>query len=161
MRCPFCNNTDTAVKDTRPNDDASSIRRRRQCPECLSRFTTIERVYLRELLVKKKNGDIEDFDREKLFRSIRLALHKRPIDDERIERMVTGIVRQFETSGELEIPTSSIGELVMTALRDLDSVAYVRFASIYKNFHEAQDFEKFIEKLEDPSLPSESLTSSG
>jgi len=151
MRCPFCNNTDTAVKDTRPSEDASTIRRRRQCPECLSRFTTVERVYLRELMVKKKDGQIEDFDREKLFRSIRLALHKRPIEDERIDRIVTGIVRQFETSGESEIASSSIGENVMTALRDLDSVAYVRFASIYKNFHEAQDFEKFIERLEEAS----------
>lgn len=151
MRCPFCSSADTAVKDTRPSEDSSSIRRRRQCPECLSRFTTIERVYLRELLVKKKNGQIVDFDREKLVRSVRLALHKRPIDDERIERVVTGITRQFETSGETEIPSSSIGELVMAALRDLDSVAYVRFASIYKNFHEAQDFEKFIEKLEPSS----------
>ncbi|MBI2707170.1 MAG: transcriptional repressor NrdR [Proteobacteria bacterium] len=156
MRCPFCSSTDTAVKDTRPNEDGSSIRRRRQCPECLSRFTTTERVYLRELLVKKKDGQIVDFDREKLVRSIRLALHKRPIDDERIERVATGIIRQFETSGETEIPTSSIGELVMTALRELDSVAYVRFASIYKNFHEAQDFEKFIEKLEVlPNVSSE------
>ncbi len=152
MRCPFCSSTDTAVKDTRPSDDAASIRRRRQCPECLSRFTTIERVYLRELLVKKKEGRVENFDREKLFRSIRLALHKRPVDDERIERIVTGIVRQFETSGESEIPTSTIGESVMVALLELDPVAYVRFASIYKNFHEAQDFEKFIERLEPTSL---------
>ncbi len=148
MRCPFCSSTDTAVKDTRPSEDASSIRRRRQCPECLSRFTTIERVYLRELVVKKKDGHLADFDREKLVRSIRLALHKRPVDDERIERVTTGIMRQFETSGEVEIPSSSIGEAVMTALRDLDSVAYVRFASIYKNFHEAQDFEKFLERLD-------------
>jgi transcriptional repressor NrdR len=107
---------------------------------------------LRELLVKKKEGRVENFDREKLFRSIRLALHKRPVDDERIERIVTGIVRQFETSGESEIPTSTIGESVMVALLELDPVAYVRFASIYKNFHEAQDFEKFIERLEPTSL---------
>jgi transcriptional repressor NrdR len=148
MRCPFCNRADTAVKDTRPSDDAASIRRRRQCPECLSRFTTIERVYLRELFVKKKEGRVEPFDREKLFRSIRLALHKRPVDDERIDRIVTGIVRQFETSGEAEIPSSVIGESIMAALRELDPVAYVRFASIYKDFHEKEDFEKFIEKLE-------------
>jgi transcriptional repressor NrdR len=147
MRCPFCSHEDTAVKDTRPSEDATSIRRRRQCPECLSRFTTIERAYLRELLVKKKGNRIENFDREKLIRSIRLALHKRPIDDERIERVVSGIVRQFETSGETEILSSAIGEVVMTALLELDPVAYVRFASIYRDFHEAQDFEKFIEKL--------------
>jgi transcriptional repressor NrdR len=146
MRCPFCSHEDSAVKDTRPSDDSTSIRRRRQCPECLSRFTTVERVYLRELLVQKKDSRIEQFDRDKLTRSIRLALHKRPINDERIERVTSGIVRQFETSGETEIPTSSIGELVMEALLELDPVAYVRFASIYKDFHEAKDFEKFIEK---------------
>ncbi len=145
MRCPFCSHEDSGVKDTRPSEDSTSIRRRRQCPECLSRFTTIERVYLRELLVKKKDDKIEQFDRDKLTRSIRLALHKRPISDERIERVTSGIVRQFETSGETEIPTSAIGELVMTALLELDPVAYVRFASIYKDFHEAKDFEKFIE----------------
>ena len=146
MRCPFCSHEDSGVKDTRPSEDSTSIRRRRQCPECLSRFTTIERVYLRELLVKKKDDKIEQFDRDKLTRSIRLALHKRPISDERIERVTSGIVRQFETSGETEIPTTAIGELVMTALLELDPVAYVRFASIYKDFHEAKDFEKFIEK---------------
>ena len=148
MRCPFCSNEDTAVKDTRPSEDSTSIRRRRQCPECLSRFTTIERAYLRELLVKKKDERIENFDREKLARSVRLALHKRPISDERIERVVSGIIRQFETSGETEIPSTAIGEVVMTALLELDAVAYVRFASIYKNFHEAQDFEELIGKLE-------------
>jgi transcriptional repressor NrdR len=147
MRCPFCSHEDTVVKDTRPSEDATSIRRRRQCPDCLSRFTTVERAYLRELLVKKKDNRIENFDREKLTRSVRLALHKRPVDDERIERVVSGIVRQFETSGETEIPASAIGELIMAALLELDSVAYVRFASIYKNFHEAEDFEKFISKL--------------
>lgn len=148
MRCPFCSNEDTAVKDTRPSEDSTSTRRRRQCPECLSRFTTIERAHLRELLVQKKDGRIENFDREKLTRAIRLALHKRPINDERIERVVSGIVRQFETSGETEIPASTIGEVAMTSLLELDLVAYVRFASIYKDFHEAQDFEKFIGKLE-------------
>ena len=147
MRCPFCSSTDTGVKDTRPSDDAASVRRRRQCPECLSRFTTIERVHLRELQVRKKDGRIEDFDRDKLIRSIRLALHKRPIEDERIERVVTSIVRQCETSGETEIPALFVGELVMLSLHDLDSVAYVRFASIYQDFHEAEDFEKFIETL--------------
>lgn len=147
MRCPFCSNDDTIVKDTRPNEDSSSIRRRRQCPECLSRFTTIERVHLRELLVKKKDGRIENFDRDKLSRSIRLALHKRPIDNERIERVISALVRQFETTGENEIPSHFIGESIMTALLELDSVAYVRFASIYKDFHETQDFEEIIESL--------------
>src|SRR5260221_12348539 len=116
MRCPFCSHEDSGVKDTRHSEDSTSVRRRRQCPECLSRFTTIERVYLRELLVKKKDDRIENFDRDKLTQSIRLALHKRPFSDERIERVTSGIVRQFETSGETEIPTSAIGELVMTAL---------------------------------------------
>ena len=147
MRCPFCSNDDTVVKDTRPSDDSSSVRRRRQCPECLSRFTTIERAHLRELLVKKKNGHIENFNRDKLTHSIQLALHKRPIDNERIERVISAIVRQLETSGENEIPSHVIGENVMIALLELDSVAYVRFASIYKDFHKTQDFEKIIESL--------------
>jgi transcriptional repressor NrdR len=147
MRCPFCSNEDTVVKDTRPSEDGSSVRRRRQCPDCLSRFTTIERAYLRELFVRKKGDRVESFDREKLARSIRLALHKRPIDQERIERVISALVRQFETMGENEIPSSIIGESVMAALLELDSVAYVRFASIYKDFHETQDFEKIIEGL--------------
>ena len=147
MRCPFCSNNDTVVKDTRPSEDSSSVRRRRQCPECLSRFTTIERASLRELFVKKKDGRIENFDRDKLNRSIQLALHKRPIDHGRIERVISAIVRQLETSGESEIPSNMIGENVMMALLALDSVAYVRFASIYKDFHETQDFEKIIENL--------------
>ena len=147
MRCPFCSKDDTIVKDTRPSEDSNSVRRRRQCPDCLSRFTTIERAHLRELLVKKKDGRIENFEREKLTRSIRLALHKRPIDNERIERVISALVRQFETTGENEIPSHFIGESIMTALLELDSVAYVRFASIYKDFHETQDFEKIIEDL--------------
>jgi transcriptional repressor NrdR len=147
MRCPFCSNDDTVVKDTRPSEDASSVRRRRQCPDCLSRFTTIERAYLRELFVRKKGERVESFDRDKLARSIRLALHKRPIDQERIERVISALVRQFETTGENEISSHFIGESVMTALLELDSVAYVRFASIYKDFHETQDFEKIIEGL--------------
>lgn len=147
MRCPFCSNNDTVVKDTRPNEDSCSVRRRRQCPECLSRFTTIERACLRELFVKKKDGRIENFDRDKLNHSIQLALHKRPIDNERIERVISAIVRQLETTGETEIPSHTIGESVMAALLALDSVAYVRFASIYKDFHETQDFEKCIESL--------------
>lgn len=147
MRCPFCSNDDTIVKDTRPSEDASSVRRRRQCPDCLSRFTTIERAHLRELFVKKKEDRVENFDREKLSRSIKLALHKRPIDNERIERVISALVRQFETTGENEISSHAIGESVMVALLELDSVAYVRFASIYKNFHETQDFENIIESL--------------
>jgi transcriptional repressor NrdR len=148
MRCPFCSNNDTIVKDTRPNDDTSAVKRRRQCPECLSRFTTIERPHLRELSIKKKDGRIENFDRDKLTHSIQLALHKRPIDPERIERVISAIVRQLETSGENEIPSHIIGESVMSALLALDSVAYIRFASIYKDFHKTQDFEKFIGSLE-------------
>lgn len=147
MRCPFCSNNDTIVKDTRPSEDANSTRRRRQCPECLSRFTTVERVHLRELFVKKKDGRIESFDRDKLTRSLQLALHKRPIDNERIERVISAIVRQLETTGENEIQSHVIGESIMAALLALDSVAYVRFASIYKDFHKTQDFEKFIETL--------------
>lgn len=148
MRCPFCNNEDTTVKDTRSSDDGTMIRRRRQCPECLSRFTTTERVHLRELIVKKKDGRTEVFDREKLFKALRLALHKRPVEDDRIERVITGLVRQFESSGESEIDSTVIGEQVMEALAQLDSVAYVRYASIYKDFHEAKDFEQFIERIE-------------
>ena len=148
MRCPFCNNEDTTVKDTRSSDDGTMIRRRRQCPDCLSRFTTTERVHLRELVVKKKDGRTEVFDREKLFKAIRLALHKRPVEDDRIERVITGLVRQFESSGESEIDSTLIGEQVMEALAQLDSVAYVRYASIYKDFHETKDFEQFIERIE-------------
>jgi len=148
MQCPFCSHDETIVKDTRPSEDSSSVRRRRQCAECLSRFTTIERPHLRELLVKKKDGRIEIFDRDKLTRSIRLALHKRSIDNERIERVVSTIVRQCEVIGENEIPSHTIGESLMTALLELDPVAYIRFASIYKDFHKTQDFEKFIESLE-------------
>lgn len=152
MRCPFCSNNDTIVKDTRPSEDASSVRRRRQCPECLSRFTTIERASLRELFVKKKDGRLENFDRDKLTQSIQRALHKRPIDNERIERVISAIIRQLETSGESEIQSHTIGESVMGALFALDSVAYVRFASIYKDFHKTQDFEKFIEALKTENL---------
>ncbi len=148
MHCPFCGSDKTDVKDTRTSEDGTSTRRSRYCPECLSCFTTVERVYLREMHVKKKEGRLEPFDREKLTRSIRLALHKRPVSDERIEKVVTGIIRQLETSGENEIEAKDIGEMVMDALLELDSVAYVRFASIYKNFHEAKDFEKLIGKIE-------------
>jgi len=149
MRCPFCGNEDTQVKDSRPTEDNSAIRRRRQCPNCGARFTTFERVQLRELTVLKSNDKRETFDRDKLLRSMTIALRKRPVDPDRVERVVNGIVRRLESSGESEIPTKLIGELIMDALASLDSVAYVRFASVYRNFREAQDFEKFIEKLGD------------
>lgn len=147
MRCPFCGNEDTQVKDSRPTEDNSAIRRRRQCPNCGARFTTFERVQLRELTVVKTTGKREPFDRDKLQRSMALALQKRQVDPERIERVVNGIVRRLESSGESEIPTKLIGELVMDALATLDQVAYVRFASVYRNFREARDFEEFIGKL--------------
>ena len=147
MRCPFCGNEDTQVKDSRPTEDNSAIRRRRQCPNCGARFTTFERVQLRELTVLKSTGQREPFDREKLVRSMTTALQKRPVDSERLERVVNGIVRRLESSGESEIPTKLIGELVMDALATLDQVAYVRFASVYRNFREARDFEEFVGKL--------------
>ena len=147
MRCPFCGNQDTQVKDSRPSEDHSTIRRRRQCTNCGARFTTFERVQLRELTVLKSSGKRETLDRDKLQRSISLALKKRPVESERLERVVNGIVRRLESSGESEIPAKHIGELVMDALAGLDPVAYVRFASVYRNFREARDFEVFIEKL--------------
>mgnify|MGYP001321786963 CR=1 FL=1 len=147
MRCPFCGNEDTQVKDSRPTEDNSAIRRRRFCPACGSRFTTFERVQLRELTVLKKNNQRVPFDRDKLARSIITACRKRPVDPERIERIVNGIVRRLESSGESEISSSHIGELVMDALSALDPVAYVRFASVYRNFREAKDFEDFLGKL--------------
>jgi len=147
MRCPFCANEDTQVKDSRPTDDNAAIRRRRQCPNCGARFTTFERVQLRELTVVKTTGQREPFDRDKLLRSMQIALRKRPVDPERLERVVNGIVRRLESSGESEIPTSVIGQIVMDALANLDQVAYVRFASVYRNFREAKDFEEFVDKL--------------
>lgn len=147
MRCPFCSNEDTQVKDSRPTEDNSAIRRRRQCPNCGARFTTFERVQLRELTVLKSNGKREPFDRDKLLRSMTIALRKRPVEPDRLERVVNGIVRRLESSGESEIPAKLIGELVMDALATLDQVAYVRFASVYRNFREARDFEEFIGKL--------------
>ena len=148
MRCPFCGHDDTQVKDSRPSEDNSAIRRRRHCLECGGRFTTFERVQLRELVVLKKNGRREPFDRDKLERSLAHALRKRPVETERIDRMVTGIVRRLESLGENEIQASTIGELVMQALSSLDKVAYVRFASVYKNFRETKDFEMLIGELE-------------
>jgi transcriptional repressor NrdR len=148
MRCPFCGHEDSQVKDSRPSEDNSAIRRRRHCPECGGRFTTFERVQLRELVVVKKSGRRESFDRDKLERSINHALRKRPVERERMERTVTGIVRRLESMGENEIPANVIGELVMQALASLDKVAYVRFASVYKNFRETRDFEMLIGELE-------------
>ncbi len=147
MRCPFCGHDDTQVKDSRPTEDNSAIRRRRFCPACGSRFTTFERVQLRELIVVKKNGQRAPFDRDKLLRSIMIAVRKRPISEERVERIVNSITRRLESSGESEIPSSQIGQLVMEALASLDPVAYVRFASVYKNFRETRDFEQFRETL--------------
>jgi len=149
MRCPFCGHNDTQVKDSRPTEDNSAIRRRRHCPDCGARFTTFERVQLRELTVVKKGGQKERFEREKLARSMYIALRKRPVEDERVERVVNGIVRQLESAGESEVPAAMIGELVMDALLRLDKVAYVRFASVYRNFREAKDFEDFIGTLSD------------
>jgi len=147
MRCPFCGHDDTQVKDSRPTEDNSAIRRRRFCPNCGARFTTFERIQLRELTVVKKNGQREPFDREKLARSMFTALKKRPVDNERTERVINGIVRRLESSGESEIPATAIGEAVMEALKTLDPVAYVRFASVYRNFRDAADFEDFVGKL--------------
>ncbi len=147
MRCPFCSHGDTQVKDSRPTEDNSAIRRRRQCPNCGARFTTFERVQLRELTVKKTNGSREVFDRDKVERSMTIALRRRPVDADRIERVVNGIVRRLESSGESEIPSKLIGEMIMDALSNLDQVAYVRFASVYRNFREARDFEEFVGKL--------------
>ncbi len=151
MRCPFCGNDDTQVKDSRPTEDNNAIRRRRQCVNCGARFTTFERVQLRELTVLKGNGKRETFDRDKLLRSMTIALRKRPVERDRIEQVVNGIVRRLESSGESEIPTALVGELIMDALASLDQVGYVRFASVYRNFREARDFEKFIEKLDQES----------
>ena len=147
MRCPFCGSDDTQVKDSRPTEDNTAIRRRRHCPACASRFTTFERIQLRELTVIKKNGSRSTFDRDKLARSLSIALRKRPVEPERIERMVNGIQRRLESFGEPEVPSSFIGEMVMDALANLDQVAYVRFASVYRNFREAKDFENFVGKL--------------
>ncbi len=147
MRCPFCQNEDTQVKDSRPTEDNSAIRRRRQCPNCGARFTTFERVQLRELTVVKGNDQREPFDRDKLLRSMQIALRKRPVDPERLERAVSGIVRRLESSGESEVDSKLVGEMVMDALANLDQVAYVRFASVYRNFREARDFETFVGQI--------------
>tara|TARA_B100001029_G_C14886077_1_gene352706 strand:+ start:284 stop:742 length:459 start_codon:yes stop_codon:yes gene_type:complete len=145
MRCPFCGHEDTIVKDSRPSEDNSAIRRRRQCPACGARCTTFERVQLRELMVIKKNESRTVFDREKLVRSINISCRKRPVKQDQIELIVNSIQRRLESSGETEIPTKIIGELVMDALKELDRVAYLRFASVYKDFQETDDFRKFID----------------
>lgn len=147
MRCPFCGHDDTQVKDSRPTEDNTAIRRRRFCPNCGARFTTFERIQLRELTVLKKSGARSPFDRDKLARSVEIAVRKRPVEPERIDRVVASIVRRLESSGESEIRSETIGEMVMDALANLDPVAYVRFASVYKNFREAKDFEDFVGEL--------------
>ena len=149
MRCPFCSNLDSQVKDSRPTEDNTAIRRRRICDQCSSRFTTFERIQLRDLVIIKTNDQKEVFDRDKMFRSISLALRKRNIDQETIEKIVNAIVRKLENSGETEIKSNLIGEYIMDALSHLDQVAYVRFASVYKNFREVKDFEDFLGKLDD------------
>ena len=144
MRCPFCGHPESQVKDSRPSEDGTAIRRRRFCPECEGRFTTFERVQLRELTILKRSGRRSPFDREKLMRSISIALRKRPVDPDQLEQMVSRIVRQLESRGETEIASSVIGELVMKALKALDEVAYVRYASVYRDFRETQDFARFL-----------------
>ena len=148
MRCPYCGGLDTQVKDSRPTEDSSSIRRRRVCPDCGGRFTTFERVQLRELMVVKKSGRRVPFDRDKLMRSVQVALRKRAVEPERVERMVNGVVRQLESQTDGDIPTDRIGELVMEGLKAIDDVAYVRFASVYRNFREARDFNAIVGELE-------------
>ncbi|MBO6815202.1 MAG: transcriptional repressor NrdR [Rhizobiaceae bacterium] len=149
MRCPYCTNHETQVKDSRPTEDGASIRRRRICSACGGRFTTFERVQLRELVVLKKSGKRVPLDRDKLTRSVQTAIRKRDIDPERVEQMISGIVRQLEAQGEGDITSEEIGRLVMEGLRQIDEVAYVRFASVYKDFQEARDFEGFLSKMEE------------
>src|ERR1700761_3279158 len=157
MRCPFCGELESQVKDSRPSEDGAAIRRRRMCPSCGGRFTTFERVQLRELTIVKRSGRRAPFDREKLMRSISIAIRKRPIDPERVERMVSGIVRQLESMGETELPSHVVGEMVMKALKALDEVAYVRYASVYRDFRRTEDFAQFLsdEGLNDEGLADE------
>ena len=144
MRCPFCGELESQVKDSRPSEDGAAIRRRRMCPSCGGRFTTFERVQLRELTIVKRSGRRTPFDRDKLSRAISMALRKRPVEPERIERMISAIVRQLESMGETEVPSSVVGELAMKSLKALDEVAYVRYASVYRDFRETQDFARFL-----------------
>ena len=153
MKCPFCGCEDTQVKDSRNADDNTAIRRRRECPECGSRFTTFERIQLRELTVIKKNGEKTPFDRDKLVRSIQIAVRKRPVTQERVEKIVNSIQRRLESSGEAEIPSTTIGQYVMDALSNLDHIAYIRFASVYKDFREVKDFEDFVETIDQFAKP--------
>ena len=154
MRCPYCGSVESQVNDSRPGEDGSVIRRRRVCPDCGGRFTTFERVQLRELTVLKRSGRRIPFDRDKLMRSVEIALRKRPVDQERMERMVNGIVRQLESMGDGEVTSQTIGELVMEGLKGLDDVAYVRFASVYRNFREAKDFGELLDELNADEGPS-------
>ena len=149
MRCPFCSNQDSQVKDSRPTEDNTAIRRRRICDQCGARFTTFERIQLRDLVVLKTNNQKEVFDRDKMFRSLSLSLRKRNVEQDKIEKIVNAIVRKLENSGETEIKSSLIGQYIMDALSHLDQVAYVRFASVYKNFREVKDFEEFLDNLEE------------
>ena len=149
MRCPFCSNEDSQVKDSRHTEDNTAIRRRRICDQCGSRFTTFERIQLRDLIVIKSNGQKEIFDRDKMFRSLSLSLRKRNVEQDKTEKIVSAIARRLENSGETEIKSSIIGEYIMEALSNLDQVAYVRFASVYKNFREVKDFEDFLDNLEE------------
>jgi len=148
MKCPYCGAEDTQVKDSRPAEDGAAIRRRRSCPSCNARFTTFERTQLRDITVLKTDGRRVPFDREKLARSIRVALRKRPVDEDRLERIVNNIQRRLETEAEAEVTSRQIGEIVMAALKDVDQVAYVRFASVYRNFGEAKDFREFLGKMD-------------
>ena len=144
MRCPFCGHDESQVKDSRPSEDGAAIRRRRMCPACEGRFTTFERVQLRELTILKRSGRRAPFERDKLARSVAIAIRKRPVEPDRVERMISAIVRQLESMGETELPSSTIGELVMKQLKQLDDVAYVRYASVYRDFRETQDFARFL-----------------
>jgi transcriptional repressor NrdR len=147
MRCPFCGNLDTQVRDSRISEDGESVKRRRYCPNCDSRFTTFERVQLKEMLIVKKNGEKKIFDAEKLKKSIEMAVRKRPVTQVQVDKLVNNIIKQLEMEGDNEIPSSKLGELVMKSLEGLDKVAFVRFASVYKNFEKADDFKKFIGKI--------------
>ena len=158
MKCPFCGCEETQVKDSRNTDDNSAVRRRRECPECGSRFTTFERVQLRELIVVKRNGERTLFDRDKLETSITLAVRKRPISAERVEKIVNSLQRKFESSGETEITTQQIGESVMEALSHLDNIAYIRFASVYKDFRTLQDLNDFVATIEKLTAPSAEIS---
>jgi len=157
MKCPFCGSDDTQVKDSRNADDNTAIRRRRECPECGSRFTTFERIQLRELIVIKKNGEKVPFDRDKLEQSIMLSVRKRPVDAERVQKIVNSIQRRLESSGETEIPSREIGEYVMEVLSKIDHIAYIRFASVYKDFREVKDFEDFVETIDKLAKPDETM----